>query len=267
MGWIATVIRPKLESQKSCKMDRRKIIKKDIFKCDYCGKKVETRYHRDHWVKYYSSLTGCCVSHGAALKHRRIAADEEASKRWKKNMSESMTKANIKRWAEMPQERKDEIYTKISASVSRAWSELPQDQKDDINRRRSETLLIVNEENADEIAAKKWATQQKNGTFRESYLERRFAAAISVLFPDMEPHVNVGRHSVDMHIPSKNLIVEIDGTYWHDRDSGKRDSVRNQRLTDRGFNLVCIRVSERTDDLSDSDIEQMIYSHMGDYLE
>ena len=52
-----------------------------------------------------------------------------------------------------------------------------------------------------------------------------------------------GRFLVDVYIPDLNLIIEVDGDYWHGSDRvQKKDKAENAYLNKCGFNLI--RLSE-----------------------
>lgn len=52
-----------------------------------------------------------------------------------------------------------------------------------------------------------------------------------------------GKFLVDAYIPSLNMVIEVDGSYWHSMDRVvKKDKAENAYLTKCGFNLI--RLSE-----------------------
>jgi len=60
---------------------------------------------------------------------------------------------------------------------------------------------------------------------------------------EYRPHkyINEIKHSYqcDIFIPSKNLIIEADGNYWHHYPMGKEiDHIRTKELIDNGFNVL-----------------------------
>ena len=51
----------------------------------------------------------------------------------------------------------------------------------------------------------------------------------------------IGRFLVDAYIPSKNLVIEVDGKYWHNLDRvKKKDKAENAYLLKCGYNLLRI---------------------------
>src|SRR3990167_9033583 len=54
-----------------------------------------------------------------------------------------------------------------------------------------------------------------------------------------------GKFLVDAYIPSLNLIIEVDGKYWHNLDRIKnKDKAENAYLIACGFNLLRIKEDE-----------------------
>jgi len=54
-----------------------------------------------------------------------------------------------------------------------------------------------------------------------------------------------GKFLVDAFIPKKNLVIEVDGTYWHSLDRVKsRDRAKNAYLLKCGFTLLRLKEEE-----------------------
>lgn len=52
-------------------------------------------------------------------------------------------------------------------------------------------------------------------------------------------------YQCDIIIPSKNLIIEVDGNYWHNYPIGREiDRIRTQELLEEGFNVIRLWESE-----------------------
>lgn len=57
------------------------------------------------------------------------------------------------------------------------------------------------------------------------------------------------RHAYDFYIPSHNLLVEVDGNYWHSRPEVKeRDTMCSDKAREKGFTLVRFLQSEIEND-------------------
>ena len=90
-------------------------------------------------------------------------------------------------------------------------------------------------------------SQSKKGIY-SSYPERQFVQILkskNILF---EHQYEVEGKLFDFYIPDGNILIEIDGVYWHDRD-GTRNTLMHQRIKQNdllkneiaqkhGFNLI-----------------------------
>lgn len=77
--------------------------------------------------------------------------------------------------------------------------------------------------------------------------ERQFAQfCIDNHIEFIEQYRKVGnRHPYDFFLPRYNLLVEIDGTYWHSSQQQRaKDQLHNQQAIDRGYNIVRIDTTE-----------------------
>lgn len=81
------------------------------------------------------------------------------------------------------------------------------------------------------------ALQKKRGP---SMIERLFMAGLeerheSYLFQ----HGIDDKYLCDFYLPSRNLLVECDGSYWHDTPKAKaRDAIKDAYLVERGYQVV-----------------------------
>ena len=55
---------------------------------------------------------------------------------------------------------------------------------------------------------------------------------------EFKTQVRFGRYTVDMWVPSHNLIFEADGSYWHRRDGEGRRTNRDSFLLSKGVKAV-----------------------------
>ena len=77
------------------------------------------------------------------------------------------------------------------------------------------------------------------------------------LFPDINPkgfktRVEGKLWTIDIYVPSLNLGVEFDGSYWH-KDKRALDKLKTKKLEGDGFNILRVR-EEPLKKISDSDI-------------
>ncbi len=63
----------------------------------------------------------------------------------------------------------------------------------------------------------KIAIQDRQPPKRNSAAELRFLQVLQLLYPDVQHRfrINDVNHEYDFYVPSKNLIIEYDGDYWH----------------------------------------------------
>ena len=62
---------------------------------------------------------------------------------------------------------------------------------------------------------------------------------------------SIGPYDVDFYVPSRNLIIEADGTYWHSRpETIERDAKRDTYL--KGLGYVIFRIPQETLENEDS---------------
>ncbi len=69
---------------------------------------------------------------------------------------------------------------------------------------------------------------------------QNFLKQLNIEFTPHKPITNIKHiYQCDIFIPSKNLIIECDGNYWHNYPIGKfMDYVRNEEIKEAGFNLL-----------------------------
>ena len=69
----------------------------------------------------------------------------------------------------------------------------------------------------------------------------------------VEQYRKVGNgHPYDFFIPSLNLLVEIDGFYWHQSDKQKiKDNNHTREAVERGYNIVRICTKELDENQKD----------------
>jgi very-short-patch-repair endonuclease len=61
-----------------------------------------------------------------------------------------------------------------------------------------------------------------------------------------ESQVQIGRYCIDYILPSLNVALEVDGSYWH-RKRPEADKRKDKYLSSKGFNVVRINQSECKD--------------------
>lgn len=74
-----------------------------------------------------------------------------------------------------------------------------------------------------------------------SSIERIVHAVLDAMGVAFQPQHRVGRYIADVFVPSHQLIVECDGSYWH-RDRAQQDAARDDYMRARGLSVL--RLSE-----------------------
>jgi hypothetical protein len=93
----------------------------------------------------------------------------------------------------------------------------------------------------------------KNG--RGSKWEAEMISKLQNMYPDTIAEYQVGGRYYDAFIPSKNLLVEFDGDFWHPKSLDEcqyefqvrnyhSDQIKNKIATENGYALIRIRQSE-----------------------
>ncbi len=69
---------------------------------------------------------------------------------------------------------------------------------------------------------------------------QNFLRQLNIEFTPHKPIINIEHpYQCDVFVPSKNLIIECDGDYWHNYPIGKfMDCVRNEEIREAGYNLL-----------------------------
>jgi len=91
----------------------------------------------------------------------------------------------------------------------------------------------------------------------QSKQELTITFELLTLFPAINPRgfktrVEGKLWTIDIYIPSINLGVEFDGSYWH-KDKRALDKLKTKKLEGDGFNILRVR-EEPLKKISDSDI-------------
>jgi very-short-patch-repair endonuclease len=56
--------------------------------------------------------------------------------------------------------------------------------------------------------------------------------------------LGIGLYRADFFVPSKNLVIEVDGDYWHSRPGCKEfDEARDARVREGGYTVIRFRES------------------------
>jgi very-short-patch-repair endonuclease len=72
---------------------------------------------------------------------------------------------------------------------------------------------------------------------------RRLREALQALGVTLECEHPLGRHLFDLYVPAANLLIEVDGVYWHSRPEMAARDVRKARAA-RAAGFLLVRVPE-----------------------
>lgn len=134
----------------------------------------------------------------------------------------------------MPQEVKDKI------SVSLTGRPLSVMQREAIGRGRRRYYQSLSERQKGEFHRARISRQ------RDTRLERRIAEQLDNLDVQYIQQYAIGRFVVDFFVPSRELVIEGYGCYWHKCESCGYGSIRDvdirrkQTITVAGFDLMII---------------------------
>jgi very-short-patch-repair endonuclease len=79
------------------------------------------------------------------------------------------------------------------------------------------------------------------GSSKTSSIEMAIANLLDALEVEYEPQKPIGRYVIDFYLPHKNLVVEVDGEYWHQRPGvPEKDARRDAFLREKGYNVLRI---------------------------
>lgn len=82
-----------------------------------------------------------------------------------------------------------------------------------------------------------WKPNRQNNT---SFLEQAFLFYCHKIYPDVVTRDTTYGIELDIFIPSKNIAIEYDGSYWH-RDKLEKDNRKDQICESAGIKLIRIR--------------------------
>lgn len=209
-------------------------------------------------IKKYSIAQSTYASNNAdKMKHRAQKAKQTITPEQRKKSLDAMAAARIAQF--------DKIYSagsvrnkKISAKATKRWAEYSAEEKTAITKKSALTTRTQIGESAylemmADKSIKGYKTLVKNG--RGSKWETVMIIQLTELYPDTVSDYKVGGKWYDAYIPSKNLLVEFDGDFWHPKTLNEclydfqirnyyNDQTKNKIALEHGFDLIRIRQSE-----------------------
>lgn len=178
---------------------------------------------------------------------REIANSEEGRRRTAERMRESMT------------DRVVSVETRLKAS--RSATGVPQSKE--TREKRVASLKLAHAEGRHPGWPKEMYT-------KPSKLEEAFARILDALGVEYErqffAHVpGVGRHPWDFAVPSRRLLIEVDGCYWHGCDKcgypgvpgrPEKDAAQTRAAEESGWTVI--RIQGHTINAGEVDLERSI---------
>ncbi len=86
---------------------------------------------------------------------------------------------------------------------------------------------------------RKFCSQEcyRHNKIRPTFIEKTIQDRLSDIGIFFIPEYKVGRYFVDIFIPSANLAIECDGSYWH-KDRGNNDAKKTNILKSKGYRVL-----------------------------
>jgi len=222
--------------------------KKEFFKTKE-GEEV-ARKHSDFMKSYCDTLEG-----KDACRRGAIAATKSMSEEGKKKRVENAVKAVIKRWSLMDKEERSKAAEPMwskRTDVGAWWSSMSREDYDRVTHRISLGMKRCWAEMTDEERSKREESlslagikslREKNGPFFNTKPEiemRRCLRENGIKYIQQYPIGNIKHAFVsDFYLPLYNIILEVDGKYWHSYPDGRDiDHIRTKELEDIGYRVL-----------------------------
>jgi hypothetical protein len=207
--------------------------------------------------KYSTAQKTYATANPEKMKLRSLKAKKTITPEQQKKTLDAMAAGRFAKY--------DEIYgadsvrnKKISDKTTKRWSNYTSLEKSEITKKSAKTTRDrLGEQLYLEMMSNKslkgYKTLVKNG--RGSKWEFEMISKLQNKFSDTIADYQVSGRWYDAFIPSKNLLVEFDGDFWHPKTLNDcryefqirnyhNDQTKNKIANENGFNLVRIRQSE-----------------------
>ena len=153
-------------------------------------------------------------------------------------------------WAALTPERRAALLAARSAGQKARWRKLTKAQRRDKLRGTIAAGAAATRDlwaglTAEQKAAKLSPVWRASQMKRPTGIERAVAALLDALGVEHLPQYLIGnRFVVDFYVPSRKLVIECDGSYWHSLPGrAEKDAARDAWLSAHGF--VILRLPER----------------------
>lgn len=148
-------------------------------------------------------------------------------------------------------------YRSISEDNERWYREMTQEE---INAQTDAANKGMREKMKDED----WKAEQikkvrEAQNHERTEIEKMVASELDDMEIDYTEQKHLGHWTVDFYIPDRRLVVEADGTYWHNLDKvEKRDKRKNTWLRKRGYEVLRLN----GDTIRDGNVKPKVNSAM-----
>lgn len=157
---------------------------------------------------------------------------------------------------------------RITAPMQAAWVAMPFERRSEIAKAAKFEPGVrssigrarwagTTHESRSELAKARWASRSKErrreilepafsvaGLTRPTSIERTTMVILDTLGVEYKPQHLIGRYVVDFYVPSRNLVIECDGSYWHSLPgASEKDAQRDAWMIDKGYTVL--RLPER----------------------
>lgn len=182
-----------------------------------------------------------------------------------------LAEAQRKAWAALSKDARAQRISRASVGASNGGHASWSNRSDEERLRHMDTMRTARREWWDQLSneerdnyltpilarahAVPWSEARREGSRQTAIalhrrrgrtsIERTTAELLSALGITFEPQYRIGRFVVDFYVPTSNLVIECDGTYWHSRPGdAERDARRDAWLSQHGYRVCRLKEIE-----------------------
>lgn len=233
--------------------------------CDFCGK-TYTAYSANKDTKF--------CSRECSSEHKRVTyKGRKLTPEWLSRMNAAKTRDKVVKYGEFTCPKCNKVFD-TNLSLRSHTSYCNNDEKCDVTchicgktfkRQRGLTTHIAlhhdEERNRQHKETVSNARCSSNTCMSTSAEELKFLEHLKALYPDVQHKFKFEgcKHEFDFYVPSKNLIVEYDGDYWHGNPNtmSLTETMKRQYQIDARYTKMALNAGY--------DIHRVWASEAGDY--
>jgi len=180
-----------------------------------------------------------------------------------KEIREKQKQTNLKKYGFENPLQSEEIKEKYRQTNLKKYGFENPSQSEEIKEKKKQTSL---ENYGVEYYAQteEWKSKMKNGggAYRNSFIKNPSKPQLELfnlvkeIHSDAKLNYQILNYSVDIVIPSKNIAIEYDGSYWH--QDKEKDDLRQNKIMNEGWNFLRYRDMIPTKDELTNDINNII---------